>query len=300
MSDLRIERLAPLEHAGTPLESCIAQLPSLRMHFIAAGPPNGIPVVLLHGFPEFWYSWRFQISALAKAGFRVYAPDQRGYNLSDKHGPYDLSTLTRDIADFQDALDIRQSHVVGHDWGSIVAWSFCARFPERVIKHVSINGPHPDAYLETCRKHPRQIRASWYVYFFRLPFLPERMLRRNNYGLIESIFSRLPNRPMTKEDIQCYKDAYSQPGALSAMLGWYRALLWQALRGRFSVRGAIVTAPTCVIWGERDVALLKECNEPLPKYVRDLEVNYIRKATHWVQMDHANETNASILKFLSS
>ncbi|MBI5091216.1 MAG: alpha/beta fold hydrolase [Candidatus Hydrogenedentes bacterium] len=278
-----------------PVERFV-QLPGLRMHYAVAGPEAGRPIILLHGFPEFWYSWRFQIPALVQAGFRVYMPDQRGYNLTDKHGPYDVGTLTLDIAQFQDALGIARCPIAGHDWGAVVAWAFAARFPERVEKLVVMNGPHPNAYLDACRRHFAQIRKSWYIYFFQLPWLPERMIRRNDFAVLNRVFRALR---MSPEDVQRYKAALSQLGALTAMIGWYRAMVRGLVRSRFAAPHARITAPTCVIWGERDVALDRACNETLPHYVDDLRIHYLPNANHWVQMHRPDEVNSLLLSFLA-
>jgi pimeloyl-ACP methyl ester carboxylesterase len=268
------------------------------MHVITAGPEDGTPILLLHGFPEFWYSWRFQITALAAAGYRVIAPDQRGYNLTDKHGPFDVATLVQDIVDLQNAFGISKSHVAAHDWGGVIGWAFAGAHPDRVDRLVIMNGPHPAAYADACKSYPVQFRRSWYIYFFQLPWLPEWSLRRKNFDTIDRVFRRLPNRPMTEADIQHYKDAFSQPGALTAMVNWYRALPWQIIRSGFRPQNPIVRAKTCVIWGERDRALVKGCCETLDRYVPDLRVHYLPRATHWVQMDHANDVNEIMLQFL--
>lgn len=273
-------------------------LPGLRMHCVMAGPEDGQPVILLHGFPEFWYSWRFQIVALARAGYRVIAPDQRGYNLSGKAGPYDLATLTGDVAHLQDALGVSASHVMGHDWGGAVAWAFAVVFPRRVDRLVIMNAPHINAYMDALKRHPKQILKSWYVYVFQLPHLPEWSIRRDDYAALDRMFSQVASGRMTPKDVQRYKDACAQPGALAAMLGWYRALMRSVVTNRIPVMH--VAAPTCVIWGERDVALEKGCNETLRRYVRDLRLHYLPDASHWVQMDEPDEVNRLMLDFLGS
>jgi pimeloyl-ACP methyl ester carboxylesterase len=279
------------------IEEHFADLPGLRMHYMSAGPPDGTPVILLHGFPEFWYSWRFQMKALADAGYRAIAPDQRGYNLTEKRKPYNLETLVQDIAHLQDHLGIARSHIIGHDWGGVTAWGFAAMCPERTDKLVTMNGPHPSAYLDAC-KRSRQAFRSWYIFYFQIPGLPEWSLRRKNYRALRGVFRGLPREYMTREDIDRYVEAAAQPGALTAMINWYRGLPKTLLKGK----GALpqINAPTCVIWGERDVALDKACNDTLIQYVPNLVVHYLPEATHWVQIDHPQETNRFMLEFLGT
>jgi len=270
-------------------------LPHLRMHYAVAGPEQGPPIILLHGFPEFWYSWRFQIPVLAQAGYRVYAPDQRGYNLTDKQGPYDVATLTRDVANFQDVMGIATCPIVGHDWGAVVAWSFAARYPKRVEKLLILNGPHPNAYLDACKHHFRQIRKSWYIYFFQLPWLPERLLRRKDFAALDRVFAALR---MNSDDIARYKSALAQPGALTAMIGWYRFMVRGMFRNRFKSPVARIGVPTCVIWGERDLALDSTCNDTLCRYVPNLVIHRLPDANHWVQMHRPDAVNALLLAYL--
>lgn len=275
-------------------------LPGLRMHVVTAGPHDGAPVILLHGFPEFWYSWRFQIRALAAAGFRVIAPDQRGYNLTDKHGPYDVATLVGDIVHLQDALGATATHVVGHDWGAVVAWSLAAMHSNRVRTLAILNGPHPNAYVETLTRFPKQLAMSWYIGMFQLPGIAERFVRNDDFRMIDKMFSRIPDVYMGPDDIALYKKALAREGALTAALGWYREIPRRLLHGGLSLPEPTVDAPTLVIWGERDVALAKQCNDPLPKYVPNLQIHYLAAAGHWVQMDHPNEVNGLLLEFLQS
>lgn len=274
-------------------------LPELRMHYVSAGPPDGEAVILLHGFPEFWYSWRFQIPALARAGYRIVAPDQRGYNLSGKDGPYDVGTLTRDIAHLQDALGLATSHIVGHDWGGAIAWAFAAAFPARTGKLIIMNAPQADAFQDTLRRHPQQIVKSWYILLFQLPFLPELAFRLNNYRVLERAFAHISPTYMTATDVQRYKDACAQPGALPAMIGWYRAAM-PLIVGRRSrdAPETRVNAPTCVIWGENDDFLDRRCNDTLRNYVAQLDLHFLGDASHWVQMDQPDKVNRIMLGFL--
>ena len=275
-------------------------LPGLRMHYVEMGDPAGEPVILLHGFPEFWYSWRFQMRALAGAGYRAIAPDQRGYNLTEKQGPFDTKTLCADIANLQDALGIARCHVAGHDWGGPVAWGFATLYPERVDRLVTINGPHPAAYMDAC-KRSRQIFRSWYFYFFQLPRVPEWALRRKDYRALRAIFKKLPSEYMSPADIQHYVDALSQPGVLTAAINWYRALPGTMLRRKGGgLPRRKITAPTRVIWGERDPALDKACNDTLPRYVEDLDIHFFPDGTHWVQLDHPEEVSRLLIDFFGA
>lgn len=284
------------------LEGCDEEyfdLPSLRMHVVTAGPRGGAPVVLLHGFPEFWYSWRFQIRALADAGFRVIVPDQRGYNLTAKHGPYDVETLVTDIMHLQDVLGIITMHLVGHDWGAVVAWAFAATHPKRLEKLAILNGPHPDAYVETLKAHPRQLAMSWYIGLFQIPRIAEHFVRAHRYEMLDKMFAKIPDKYMGPDDIELYKRALAREGALTAALGWYREIPRRMLNGTMRLPNPNVEAPTLVIWGERDPALAKQCNDPLPRYVPNLRIEYLPAAGHWLQMDHPNEVNEKLLSHFS-
>jgi pimeloyl-ACP methyl ester carboxylesterase len=268
----------------------------LRMGYAEFGPPAGEPVILLHGFPEFHYSWRLQWPALADAGFRVIAPDQRGYNLTDKTPPYDIDTLTQDIADLQNALGISRSHIVGHDWGGVVSYAFAARFPQRVSRLAILNVPHPDAYLDAIPRCVKQVTKSWYVVAFQLPGLPERGFARDNFALADKTFANVKH--MTPADIERYKAAYRQPGAVSAMIGWYRALAQRIAQNKGRANIGTIAAPTLVIWGENDVALEKCTNDTLPRYAPNAKIVYLPKASHWVQLDEPEIVNRLLLEFL--
>jgi len=276
----------------------IAGLPGLRMHFAVAGPKKGDPVILLHGFPEFWYSWRYQIPALVDAGYRVVAPDQRGYNLTDKKPPYALETLVEDIAHLQEHFGWKRSHIVGHDWGGVAAWAFAAMHPERTLKLVAINAPHPNAYLDACKRLSLQVFMSWYIYFFQFRVLPEYVLRRNDYALVRRILRNHISEPPDDQAVQHYVDAIAQPGALSAAIDWYRAMPGALVRNRGSLPDPVIAAPTLVCWGERDPVLHTACLRTLDRYVPDLNVKRFPKAGHWAHIDAADGVNAAILGFL--
>ena len=269
------------------------------MGYVEAGPSAGKSVILLHGFPEFHWSFRLQWPALAQAGFRVIVPDQRGYNQTDKMPPYDLDTLAGDIAQLQDALGLSRSHVVGHDWGGVVAYAFAHRFPERVDKLVVMNAPHINAYFDSLRRgNWAQVRKSWYVYAFQVPRLAEWQFSRHNFAVVDAMFSGMKHMPPA--DITQYKAAYRQPGAPAAMIGWYRVLVRQLVRARFQPTAETVAAPTLVIWGVNDVALDRRINDTLINYVPRVHIEYLPNASHWVQMDAPELVNTLMTTFLES
>jgi epoxide hydrolase 4 len=270
----------------------------VRLHYAEAG--DGPPVVLLHGFPEFWYSWHRQIPALAADGFRVLAPDLRGYNESDKPAGvrnYRVEVLIGDVAGLIAHACRDKAHVVGHDWGGVIAWAVAMHHPAAVDKLVVLNAPHPAAYLRELRTREQRLR-SWYVLFFQLPGLPEVLIRAGNFALLERGLRSQPVHPgaFTDTDVQLYKRALSQPGALTAALNYYRA----AFRHRRAAYRQIgrVTAPTLLLWGERDPYLGLRLTEGLEPWVPDLRVECIADASHWVQNDTPERVNRALLAFL--
>ncbi len=228
------------------------------LHAVAAGPEDGPLVVLLHGFPEFWYSWHRQIEPLSAAGFRVIVPDQRGYNLSSKPvgvSSYAMPELVSDVIAIADQLGQRKIFLAGHDWGAAVAWSTALLHPQRVAKLVVLNVPHPSVMRKFLSTRPRQFRRSWYMFFFQLPWLPEALFSAFNFraGSRSLLRSSRPGT-FTAEDLAQYRAAWSQPGAITAMINWYRALF----RTRIKFQNKTVRVPTRILWGERDDFLLTE------------------------------------------
>ena len=284
---------------GPPVAHRHADLMGLRLHYAEAG--EGPLVVLLHGFPEFWFSWRFQIPALAAAGFRVVAPDMRGYNLSDKPKgieSYALEELARDVERLIRALGEERAVIVGHDWGGIVAWAVAILHPERVEKLAILNVPHPERFSRGLRT-PRQLLKSLYAFFFQLPWLPERALRAGGFALVRSVLRNDPVRPGTfgEDDIDRYVEALSRPGALTAAINYYRALARRAPAVARALRRR-VEAPVMVIWGQRDLFLIPELARPDPAWVPDARVEHLPDASHWVQQDRPEKVNALLLDFL--
>lgn len=289
---------ATVEPAVEGLRHQYAVVNGVRLHYVEAG--RGPLVVLLHGFPEFWYSWRHQIDALAPY-FHVVAPDQRGYNLSEKpHGvsAYKVETLVEDVAALIHHLGEEQAVIVGHDWGGGVAWSFAIAHPEMTRRLIVLNCPHPAAMARGLRTL-KQLRRSWYMFFFQLPKLPEWSLRIRNYRAIESAFRGMVHRPgtFTDADIRAYKEAAAQPGALSSEINWYRALLRGGVR-QMKQSYPTIEAPTLLIWGEDDTALGKELTYGTERWAPHLTVRYIPNTSHWVQQEQPELVNRYMLEFL--
>ena len=278
-----------------------ADLGDVRLHYVEAG--SGPLVVLLHGFPEFWYSWRNQIPALAAAGFRVVAPDMRGYNLSDKPpgiDSYRTDLLTRDIERLILACGEERAIVVGHDWGGIVAWLFAMRYPDMVERLVILNAPHPGSTTRALLSPVQWLRSS-YVLFFQIPWLPEAIWQAGNFALLRWVFRTDPRRrdAFTEEDINRYVEAFSQPGALTATINYYRAAVQQnPLNVRQDLRR--IERPVLVIWGLQDRALGPELAEPDRQWVPNVHVERLPDASHWVQQDDRERVNALLLDFLRS
>jgi len=274
------------------------QLEEVRLHVVEAG--EGPLVVLLHGFPEFWYSWRFQIPVLVRQGFRVVAPDMRGYNLSDKPRgvrPYRVERLADDVAQLVEALGESSAAVVGHDWGGFVAWWFAMRHPERLTRLTVLNCPHPIHQLAMMRSRT-QLRKSAYMLFFQLPFLPERQLQHNEGAQLRRMFRHDPEREgaFSETDIDRYVQAMSGDSARAA-LAYYRALL---RRNPLSLRRAIrpVSQPVQLIWGIRDAHIGIEYARPPVALAPDLCFDPIEDGSHWVQVDRPAKVNARLKEFL--
>jgi pimeloyl-ACP methyl ester carboxylesterase len=269
------------------------------LHVVRAG--SGPLVVLLHGFPEHWISWRHQIGALVDAGFTVAAPDLRGYNFSDRptsRDAYHLRCLVDDVAAVIGASDRSRAHVVGHDWGGVIAWTFAAAHPGLLDKLVIMNAPHTRLYIDALRTNWRQRARSWYVLFFRVPGLSERALAAGNYAAIRRMFTTLPARrgAFSTADVEQYVDAMRQPGALTAALNFYRA---NAARSAIRLaRSARTDAETLVIWGEKDPALVPELLDGLDQVAPRARVHRLPDVSHWVQNEAPDEVNSALVEFL--
>lgn len=285
------------------MQSQFIKVNGVKLHVVTDGPEGGTPVILLHGFPEFHYGWRGQIPALAEAGFRVIAPDQRGYNLSDKPkgvSAYNVDTLAKDVVGLFDHFGIQKARLVGHDWGAVVAWTVALNHPERLEKLTILNVPHPDVMRRFILEDKQQRKNSWYVFFFQIPFFVEWMLSKENFrNMARMLVGSGRKSTFTRSDIEAYKKAWSQPGALTAMLNWYRSIFRDSLKYLFKkIPTRRVSVPTRILWGMNDVALSHEMAKPSAELCDDGELIFFEKATHWVQHDEADAVNKNLIEFL--
>jgi pimeloyl-ACP methyl ester carboxylesterase len=273
-----------------------ADLGDVRLHYVERG--EGPLVVLLHGFPEFWFEWREQIPALVDAGFRVVAPDMRGYNLSSKPrgiSAYKGDVVAKDIADLIHHLGEERAVVVGHDWGAAIAWWLAMEHPDVVKRLVILNVPHPKRMLQGFR-NLRQLRKSWYMFFCQLPFIPEKGIARDRFGAFRRAFKTDPVRPYTDAEIDRYVESWRQPGAITAMLNYYRAA-FRRTSPRAVANLPKIDAPVLVIWGKLDSVLGSELAEPPPELVPNARVEWLPDASHWSPHDEPEKVNRLLIDF---
>lgn len=282
---------------NAPLEELVFRNGPVELHSVAAGPLGGPVVLLLHGFPEFWYGWRKQIAPLAAAGFRVIVPDQRGYNKSSKPrgvAAYALPELVSDVIAIADQLGQQRIFLAGHDWGAAVAWGVALLHPERVAKLAILNVPHPSVMRRYLTKNRSQRRKSWYIFFFQLPYLPEIFLSASDFRkAIASLAGSSRHGTFSPEDFAEYRAAWSQLGALTAMINWYRA----ALRHRPSFPDRTVRVPTRILWGQRDAFLMFEMAQDSLRYCPQAELFPFPDATHWLQHEEPARVSELLIDF---
>ena len=270
----------------------------IRLHYVTQG--EGALMLMLHGFPEFWYSWRYQISEFAQ-DYKVVAIDLRGYNESEKpqkRTAYAISELVKDVAGVITGLGYDRCILVGHDWGGAIAWSFAYAYPEMLGKLIVMNLPHPAKFAVALRSNRRQMLRSWYILFFQLPWLPELTLQFNDYQAIASAFidSAIDKTVFTDQDLEAYKKAAAKPGALTAMLNYYRNIFPEFLLPR---SWDLLQVPTLMIWGENDKFLGKELTYDTQVYVKDFQLKYIPNCSHWVQQEKPDLVNQYMREFLN-
>jgi pimeloyl-ACP methyl ester carboxylesterase len=283
-----------------------AQIGDVRLHYAECGSGDEL-VILLHGFPECWYSWRHQLPVLGER-FHVVAPDMRGFNLSDKPArieDYRIESLVADVLGLIKHFGKERAAIVAHDWGAGVAWAVAQRHPEAISKLAALQVPMPAAWRANMTF--AQLRRSWYMFFFQLPRLPESWMRADDFQRVVEMYRTTAARPeaFSDDDIAIYKEALRQPGALTASLNYYRANVFRSLRG-----GGVETpkdhdgrirVPTLFIYGEHDMAVLPSTVKDLGRFI-DAPYREVRipDSGHWVQNEAVSEVNKALLEFLSN
>ncbi len=289
-----------------PVSHGYASVNGVNLHYAECG--TGELVILLHGFPEFWYSWRHQLKALAPH-FHVVAPDLRGYNLSDKPAgvaDYRLEVLAEDVIGLMDYFGASKAALVGHDWGAGITWAVAQKHADRVSKLAVMQVPPAAAWR--ANMSARQLMRSWYMFLFQLPRVPEWLISRDGFAVLDKIFNEQVSRPDTfsDADIAAYREALQKPGALTAAVNYYRANLGRLVRRSSSEEGAKagqdnrIRVPTLFIFGEQDVAILPQTVKGIARFIdapyRELR---IPDSSHWVQNEAPEEVNLALLEFLT-
>lgn len=269
----------------------------INLHYVSEGA--GKLMLMLHGFPEFWYSWRHQIKEFA-SDYHAVALDLRGYNDSDKPASlsaYQMSEFIQDLKGVITGLGYEDCILVAHDWGGAIAWNFAYAYPEMVEKLIVLNIPHPAKFAQGLRT-PQQLLKSWYILAFQIPFLPELLFQLNDYQAIKEAFSgmAIDKTAFSEADLNAYRDAAAKPGALTAMINYYRGIF--PLLFNNQPEWQILEIPTLTIWGEADTALGKELTYGTEAYVRDWQIKYIPNCSHWVQQEQPALVNSYIWEFL--
>ena len=287
----------------SPLEFRVFHINGIALHVVLAGPASGKPLILLHGFPEFWFAWRRQIDHFVSAGYRVIVPDQRGYNLSDKPAGianYSIDLLARDVVSVLDTVAASKAFVVGHDWGAAVTWYLAARYSDRVSRTAMLSVPHLRVFIKNLITNTAQLRRSWYIFFFQLPWLPEFILRRRDWALLIRVL-RDTSRPgvFSDPDLDHYKESWAKKGALTAMLNWYRAALLRPSKFALDCEASRAKVPMLLIWGKNDQFVGETMARESLQYCDDGHLEVFETATHWVQHEEPAEVNALLSQFFA-
>ncbi|WP_409413841.1 alpha/beta fold hydrolase [Altererythrobacter sp. MF3-039] len=273
----------------------------MRFEVAQAGEGNRL-ALCLHGFPELNYSWRHQMPILAEMGYRVWAPNLRGYGASGRPEgteAYRMNTLVQDIAGLIDASGAKEVTLIAHDWGALIAWHFAIN-QIRPLKHlVILNVPHPKCAQRELRKW-RQLRKSWYIFFFQIPGLPEKLLARDNaQPIVEAFRGSAINKSLFTDDVlEPFRKSAQRPGAITAMLNYYRALVRRP--DARDIGDGMVHVPTLVLWGEQDIAIDIHVLDGMEEYVPDLTVKRFPDASHWVQQDVPDKVNTKLKGWLEA
>jgi epoxide hydrolase 4 len=285
---------------GSGITQRFVEANGLRFELAECGEGDRL-ALCLHGFPEINYSWRYQMPMLAALGWKVWAPNLRGYGATTRPETvrdYGMDHLTQDIAALIDASGAKEVMLIAHDWGAVIAWNVAILKLRPLVRLVIMNVPHPKVMGRELR-HWRQLRRSWYIFFFQLPWLPERLFSSKGARLIKGAFynmavdkSRFP-----KEVLKTYADAALRPGAVAAMINYYRALLKH--RDTVNLGSCRVDTPTLMIWGEEDSALNINCTVGTEKWVPNLTLRRLPGVSHWVQQEAPEKVNAILSEWLA-
>ncbi len=272
---------------------------NIRLNVTEAGDATGEAILFLHGFPEYSHGWHKQLEFFAEKGYRVLAPDQRGYNLSSKPDhvkDYTLQLLTTDIAELIQQLPDKKVYLVGHDWGGVVAWALAIHYPQLLHKLIILNMPHPAVMHHHLRTNPMQMLRSWYAGFFQLPWLPEKLSSAFDFKMLErTMLNTSPKGTFTPEGIAGYKAAWRQPKAIKTMINWYRAYKYNKLQTNLNL-----SIPTLLIWGRKDKFLGKEMAEPSINLCTNGKLVFLNNATHWLHHEEPEKVNSLILEFIQA
>ncbi|CAF2891059.1 unnamed protein product [Rotaria sp. Silwood2] len=321
----RVERPTPPAQAIDPVygEHAIIKLKSsnVALHYVSKGSSDQPLMLFVHGFPECWYAWRYQMKYFSKK-YRVVAIDQRGYGLSSKPsnvGDYKVEILVRDIADIIEQLseidkfsildiglfffwliflDYKSCVLVGHDWGAVVSWACAMLYPNLIDKLIIMNVPHPAAYRDNISL--KQLRRSWYMFFYQIPFIPELLFASDDFATFKRIFYTKPmglinKHNMTADDFEVYLYTFSQKGTPTAAINYYRALF----RHQRDDLQAQITVPVLIVWGCQDAALGEELADASQNYCSNVQLKKIQNASHWVNQDVPDEVNQYMEAFLN-
>lgn len=274
----------------------------IRLHCVTQG--EGELVLLLHGFPEFWYAWRYQIPALARH-FRVVVPDLRGYNDSDKpESGYDLDTLSADIRGLIDQLGYARAHIVGHDWGGAIAWHLAQKFPQYLDRLAVLSAPHPYRFMQEMLSNMDQVRRSWFMLAFQVPGVPEWLIQLNLKEFVQGVLQGQAVRKgaFSAEETQIYQAALEKPKVLASAISYYRQLLQpQSWFNSWLNKPVPVTVPTLVLWGEDDSFLSHKLTEGLDKLITaPFQLKLIPHCGHWIQQEVPQTVNRELLTFLKN
>ncbi len=272
----------------------------VRLHYVEQG--EGDLVVLLHGFPEFWYSWRYQIPVLARH-FKVVVPDLRGYNDSDKPATgYDLETLTNDVRCLIENLGYRCAHVIGHDLGGTIAWNLAQKFPQSIDRLGILNAPHPQRFIQALTGNLDQVQRSWYLFAFQVPLVPEWLIQQNLREFVMNAFRTQAVRKgvFTIEHSRLYQAALAKPGAIGSALNYYRQMLTpNAWFQSWLKVPELIQAPTLVLWSEEDGLLSRQWVTDLEKLVAaPFSLKPVPDCGHWIQQEAPQTVNRELLFFL--